>query len=474
MQKLTSEQLAIVQQHVKSGEIFKITAFAGTGKTTTLAAYARIRPSLHFLYLAFNKNMQVQALKKFPNNVTCKTIHSLAWQFLGKRYQDKLGQLKAYQIQDVLNLHSLVEARYVQETLINFLQSKDEQIKTKHIPFIKKPKLDYVDAATCCWKMMQDENDARIPMEHDGYLKLFQIEKHQLPFDFILLDEAQDSNPVTLGILENQKVPVILVGDPHQQLYSFRGAVNAMDTIETNLEADLTGSFRFSDSIAELASTLLAHYKNEDRILRGLGGPTRLKNTKGKFAFLARTNAGLFDQAIQWHQEKRIHYFGGIESLKTDQLLDIWHLWHGSKSVVKDAFIKRFRHFSELEEYSKQTDDKEFSSKIEVVQNYRFELPMLINKIRINAEPKIHDADCLFTTVHKAKGLEFKQVILNDDFVELTKDEELRNATKIPSEEINILYVAITRAKETLELNDDLELFRKIASKPLELKNQPI
>lgn len=37
-----------------------------------------------------------------------------------------------------------------------------------------------------------------VPMMHDGYLKIFQISRPQLKFDFILFDEAQDCNPATL------------------------------------------------------------------------------------------------------------------------------------------------------------------------------------------------------------------------------------------------------------------------------------
>jgi superfamily I DNA/RNA helicase len=43
-------------------------------------------------------------------------------------------------------------------------------------------------------------------------------------FDCILLDEAQDVNPVIADIVRIQKIRRVAVGDPHQQLYRFRGA----------------------------------------------------------------------------------------------------------------------------------------------------------------------------------------------------------------------------------------------------------
>ena len=56
-------------------------------------------------------------------------------------------------------------------------------------------------------------------------------------------------------------------------------------------------------------------------------------------------------------------------------------------------------------------------------------------------------ADVILTTAHKSKGLEFVAVEIADDFKEIEKAEE---------EEINILYVAVTRATHELQLNRDL------------------
>ena len=42
------------------------------------------------------------------------------------------------------------------------------------------------------------------------------------------------------SILEKQKCAKILVGDPHQQIYRFRGAVNAMDALKADKTAYLT------------------------------------------------------------------------------------------------------------------------------------------------------------------------------------------------------------------------------------------
>ena len=46
----------------------KIQAFAGTGKTTTLAAIAELLPQRKFLYLVFNRAAVDEAQLRMPSN----------------------------------------------------------------------------------------------------------------------------------------------------------------------------------------------------------------------------------------------------------------------------------------------------------------------------------------------------------------------------------------------------------------------
>ena len=51
-----------------------------------------------------------------------------------------------------------------------------------------------------------------------------------------MMDEGQDMNPTILDIFNKQDINKIIVGDPNQQIYAFRGAVNALGTIHILLK----------------------------------------------------------------------------------------------------------------------------------------------------------------------------------------------------------------------------------------------
>lgn len=81
---LTDEQSNAVDLF-KTSRALKISAFAGTGKTSTLTAVAK-STSKSGLYLAFNKSTASEAKAKFPPSVDCKTTHSLAFRAVPDAY----------------------------------------------------------------------------------------------------------------------------------------------------------------------------------------------------------------------------------------------------------------------------------------------------------------------------------------------------------------------------------------------------
>ena len=62
-----------------------------------------------------------------------------------------------------------------------------------------------------------------------------------------------------------------------------------------------------------------------------------------------------------------------------------------------------------------------------------------------------------FSTAHKAKGLEFEQVWLADDFMRFFEDGRELGPDQVDQEEVNILYVALTRARAAIRLSESFD-----------------
>ena len=462
--KHTDEQTKIIDCDLSANEILKVKAFAGTGKTTTLVEYTKARPETRFLYIAFNKSVQVEALKKFPKNVTCKTSHALAFPRFGFKYKNRLVPgFKANTVARALNIENFEDARFVIETLTNFLVSADMQIGRRHIPATVKARykeeaLDiFVTYAGFLADLMYSGENPDIGMLHDGYLKEYQLSRPTLPYDILLLDEAQDLNPVTADFLMRQRGPSkIIVGDSHQQIYSFRGAVDLMSSIESNMVLHLTRSFRFTPSIAAAANIILKIFKGENRKVVGMRNKQLSENT-GR-TIIARTNATLFGEAVRLVQRKRtINFVGGIAGYRLDRIECAFRLYSGDKNRIKDTFIRSFKKYDEMKHYAGVAEDSEIMSLCRVVEIYTWDIPRLLNevKIAIHKDPKYW-----LTTAHKAKGLEWEHVHLADDFAELVKDDQFVKEADYNEDEFNLIYVALTRAINHVTWPKDSNLSR--------------
>ncbi|NXC42780.1 FBH1 helicase, partial [Penelope pileata] len=279
--KLTHEQQRILNHKIERGQVVKIMAFAGTGKTSTLAKYAEKFADLNFLYVTFNKAVTERARLVFPKNVTCKTFHSLAFGSVGKYYKEKgklnFSKLSAYSVSFLIQNREgqslFIRGKTVSQTLENFFASSDEEICQEHTPnwfknthgerrlVSPEEKRINVEEAKEIWRNMKNldaDVEKKYKITCDGYLKLWQLSKPQLSgYDAIFVDEAQDCTPAIVDIVLSQTCGVILVGDPHQQIYSFRGAVNTLYMVPHTHIYYLTQSFRFGPEIAYVGATIL-------------------------------------------------------------------------------------------------------------------------------------------------------------------------------------------------------------------------
>ncbi len=482
----TDEQRTIREAN---GRLTRVIAYAGTGKTSTLVAWAEAHPRLRILYLAFNKSVQKEAERRFPSHVTARTSHAVAYRVTGRHYQHKLvPSLRPYHVAQELGLdwvphrERIFYAKLLIDTVQAFFASTaeaiDEELVVSRMPvgagvLRRMDPEDVVRDTQTLWARMQDVNDRSIGMLHDGYLKLFVQQAPRLGYDAILFDEAQDANPVTLQLVQQQlSAQEVFVGDPWQAIYGFRGAINAMDALShADATYRLTGSFRFGPTIADVATQILQWRDESIPPLHGFASdPGRLLShgpTPAPVTIITRTNAQLFEEAVQVlvaMPTARLGFIGGIDGYRFDLIQEVYALW--ASQPVHDPFLRLFPSFQDLESYVTIAEDKEFLIRTKLVKKWQHDIPRWIQAIKAASGP-LDKALASFATAHKAKGLEFATVRMGHDFADLTADAETWNeflktppgrrrdeleAKLIPQEELNIWYVAATRAQKRLYL----------------------
>lgn len=481
----TPEQQAIIDA---TGRVIRANAFAGTGKSTTLRGYAAARPGERGLLVCFNKSIQLESEATFPANVRCRTAHALAFPQFGRLYTSgsKLqADIKPFHVSSALesftrlmpqNTSRIFEQRVI-ETIKAYLVSADADLGTKHVVLGNSPAEDkYIAAqsvlkgAMLVWGRMQDVNDS-MPMLHDGYLKLYQLSEPRLAYDFIAADEWQDANPVLQAIIDRQKGKILYTGDSHQSIYRFRGASNSMETLNADQSFYITGSFRFGPEVAEIANRILA-LKGERVQLRGLGSRATVheapyEDIRGS-AFISRSNAAIFNKAHEAVQAGvPVAFVGGIGTYKFEIGEEISRLKQGGPSEVRNAFIASFSSFESLAEYAEAVGDRELSGWAKVVDRYGPRFERVLSGIRGAAlQHDGHDASqsnaLVVVTAHRSKGLEFDRVELAPNFIETIDEEtgklkDFGRASAEDVEEINLLYVAATRARKELVVNDSIK-----------------
>ena len=499
---ITAEQSRIINMDLAcltSRDTVRIMAYAGTGKTTTLLRLTERNPDLRFLLVVFNKSVQENSEKKFPHNVVVKTAHSLSYKYITEKYDKSRFQHFNVKYSDLLKYRLLPErgeeepykpfnlyqwAAMIMDTINRFCNSEQSSLTVDHVPdfWLVHPdekvvgvsqKVKILEDSKEIWKKIRNPNFRTLNYDHTTSMKEFQLSSPDLQVyaghhDVLLLDEAQDMNPAMLDICLKQKVPKIVVGDHFQQIYGFRGAVNALEIIEKNENTNvketfyLSQSFRFGAEIAFAAESCLRHLleargpsivgTSKKDSVGGQSDPSDPTGTTGRVAIIGRTNFGLFSEMVRLvcevedHQRPKIAIGSGKDPLGWKKLEDMSAKMVGNRQLWAD-YVRKAR----------DSNDKELLSKIRIVEEYKERIPQIV-KTLWKQKRKVHDPEVKFefSTVHKFKGLESDNVRLLDDFFYQGLPYSGRVNTKEQREEFNLLYVALTRAKIKLTMNDAL------------------
>lgn len=479
----TQEQLDIINAGQESTNL-KIVAGAGAAKTSSLVMLSDtlVQPSL---YLAFNKAMADEASSKFAGYVEVKTTHALAYGYTGVALRPKLSRpqgmyknvcgtasevAKYFKVAAIKHGETTLTANAIgmaiRNTVNSFEYSKDAHVDHKHIDHsvlrvfgkttsdsvLREFRAVVVKHAKALWTL-RTMLSSNILARHDTYLKMFQLSKPKLlDFEVIYVDESQDLNDCILDIILNQShAKVVFVGDNYQQIYSWRGSVNALDKVQYKT-LPLTQSFRYGPDVATIANAVLGvHHVDGWKELKTLVTTKQEDvNPSAVRTILFRTNSALLFSALDLIAEgKKVN----LEIDVRDFLLLLQSAIALFREQMKDVKHEDLLGYSNWHAF-KKTAKEEGGPLSRVVQ--MVDSGDVYRVIGFLSEHKNYDnPDIILTTAHKAKGREWDIVELAEDFppIYTSKGEYVG----LNDAERNLLYVAATRAKKRLIVNGTVE-----------------
>ena len=458
----TPEQQAAIELFA-TGESLAIEAGAGTGKTSTLVMLAKSGGSRQGQYVAFNRALVEESRGKFPLTVACNTAHSLAFRAIGRMYADRLNssaRMPGAQMAATLGLTYLEVtdfqgkpktlypgylASLANKAVTLFCQSADDAITEAHVPWVKgldtesayAVKQALVPSAKEIWADLQSVR-GWVPYKHEHYLKTWQLGNPHIRADFILFDESQDANPVIAAIVAAQHhAQRVYVGDSQQEIYAWTGAVNALAKVEVAHRTFLTQSFRFGQAIADRANLVLDRLEAELRLTGNPAIASRLDVLDLPKAILTRTNATGVTYLLKLQADGRAaHFIGGTGELLAfargaQELMDTGHTSYPE--------LICFDSWAAVRDYVQQDEGGEdLRLMVRLMDNFGSEAIVK----GLEQMPNEDRAEVIISTAHKSKGREWPSVKLTEDF---PQQADCRK------EDLRLLYVALTRAREVLD-----------------------
>jgi hypothetical protein len=438
----------------------------GSGKTEFACSLAKEAPALRFLYLSFGRENTVAAQNRTPDNVDCFSFHSFAFNRLGinsSRVRGKLTMSDAkslpYEILSELDSMAKLEAFLILTSRFSESRLKlNESLRLLEERGVY-PHLNIQDKASVFRALKGYFNssfsgESQTPITHNLYLKRYSLSRDILPYDALIVDEAQDLNPAMFSVIEqiqvsNPNIRVVKMGDPMQQIFGFIGSCSDFTNSRPHLR--LNKSNRFGEPLASFVNDFCnKRFSGDFTMISGNGSETFVRQspstkdivTHAKIypstAVIARYNATLWNwMRLLTKNGITFHLVGNLFEKEISFIKALYALLLKKKTVhpaLKGTTYSRFKKNAQANDIRDQILACKF---IESIKN----TPEFLNQVeRLHTNQK--DAAMSLSTVHQAKGLEFPFVWIAGDHKNLEES--------FTSEEFKVLYTAMTRAKQGL------------------------
>lgn len=486
-----------------------INAVAGSGKSTTIVnALSLIPQEKKILFIAFNKDI-VEALKKKVgemSNVDIMTYHSLGYSFIRENLKEDIEVDEYKYLTHVHgNVHRKENMNYTkfmsyQKNILklidyarfNLAQSEKEieQVAKKYNVNIVDDECSVVVEILKWGKTVTNRIDYTdmiwLPYELD-----IKTRKHK--YDWIFVDEAQDSSLVQQELFKKcfkRGARFCAVGDSSQCINAWAGAdENAFSKflkMPNTKEFSLPISYRCPVSVINLAKKFVPQIEAKENAVFGeVKYDVNPYNPKPGDMVLCRNTFPLVKLYTEYLRINKKSFIRGKDI--GDDFIDLIDKHTPlnndmlNKSLIDDGLFRNlyehlFKVADLMMENNGMTEEEAYLSEpvmniydsimsLETLSEGLTTVDELKNKIKTIFAEGGNEAVCL-STIHKAKGLEADNVYILAK--SLMPSQFAKQEWELKSEE-NLTYVAITRAKQTLQYISE-EDFRLDRGRVLEVR----
>ena len=464
--KPTQEQIKIYEEIENTENHVVINAGAGTGKTTTIVSASQ-RINCNAAFLAFNKSIATELAERLPSNVEAKTFHAFGFAAIRNAgLRTKVNNRKChYIVQELLGKDCYTAPITKLVSLV-----KGSMIDGKDVASIRK----LIDEYNITFESYREEEQAiqAIPsiltlcktqtyhIDFDDMIWLPLANNYPLPhYEMVFVDEAQDFNEAQRELIVRvvNGGRCIIVGDRNQAIYGFRGADSNsisrfIERLTAESERDVTElplsiSWRCPKSVVAEANRYVSEFTCPDEAIDGAVFVNAQFNPQPQDMVLCRYNAPLVGAFYELISEGKSAYILGRDMTKglVKAVQRITKNNHMGVEEFKQLFLQDFEfNYAKLMNNNKQNQAFALEDKRDCIMIF-VEKATTVGGI-IEEIKRVFDGndkgEIMLSTVHKAKGLEA-------DNVYVLATERMPHP-KGGTEENNICYVAITRAKKNL------------------------
>lgn len=457
-----------------------VEAVAGSGKSTTIVeGMNRIPKNKTAIFLAFNKAI-AEELK--ARGVNARTFHSLTYSAVTRARNTR--NIEANKLRLIVDKKLSGDDGFMYGQFITrlvglgrqagigcLIEDSEEawlELVRYHDLELESDNATLSRALDLASQLLGWSNeDSRV--DFDDLLYLAVKDGLALPkFDFIFVDEAQDTNAIQRAILRkitHAGTRMIAVGDPAQAIYGFRGAdSNSLDLIAEEFECKrlpLTVSYRCPVSVVKYAHQWVSHIEAAPGAPEGkvtqMGEQWATVDFATGDLIVCRTTKPLISLCYKFLRAKVSARIMGRE------------IGAGLKTLVNKLNAKGIDNLADkLSQWAERETEKAIAKKqdgkVESIQDKADALLCLIDGLvetNRTVPALLAVIDELFSdtkgaitlaTIHKAKGLEADRVFwLNSSQC----PAKWAKADWQQQQERNLCYVAVTRAKQTLILIEE-------------------